>query len=292
MNLRWIGPLAVAGVLAGSAVRADGFALNRYEPAERGSEWFSADSLDLRGRARPALGATFDWSYKPLLLRQQTFAHVGGAIVLWERLRLGWNLPLALSQSGRDPSGAAVGDLRLGVTARLVGAYGDPFQIAIGTWAFLPTGSRARMTSDGAARVHPHLLIAGDLSGFVYALRFGPTARFANREFEDGRVGTELSFAAGIGGRIIGKKMVLGPEAWGSTSTSKAFDRASTPLEVGVSAHWTEGSLRFAVGTFAGLSDGYGAPVARLLASFAWILEQPEPPPPDAPDVIRKSGPS
>lgn len=42
-----------------------GFALNRFNPSERGSEWFSADSLDMRGHLRPALGLTLDWAHKP-----------------------------------------------------------------------------------------------------------------------------------------------------------------------------------------------------------------------------------
>ncbi|MEY4514285.1 MAG: hypothetical protein RLZZ450_6407, partial [Pseudomonadota bacterium] len=35
---------------------SSGFALDRFEPSERGSEWFSQDSLDLRGHLRPAIG--------------------------------------------------------------------------------------------------------------------------------------------------------------------------------------------------------------------------------------------
>src|SRR5262249_13093887 len=47
---------------------ATGLALDRFDPAERGSEWFVLDTLDLRGTARPAIGADFDWAHKPLLV--------------------------------------------------------------------------------------------------------------------------------------------------------------------------------------------------------------------------------
>ena len=89
-----------------------GFALNRYEPAERGSEWFANDSLDFRGHLRPALGITGDYGYKPYTLlnpdgsdrtsvvSNQLYLHVGASLVLWERLRVGASLPLALTQSG------------------------------------------------------------------------------------------------------------------------------------------------------------------------------------------------
>ena len=42
---------------AGAQSTASGFALDRFNPSERGSEWFALDSLDLRGQARPAIGA-------------------------------------------------------------------------------------------------------------------------------------------------------------------------------------------------------------------------------------------
>src|SRR5439155_411967 len=36
--------------------QAQGFALDRFEPSERGSEWFALESLDLRGDGRLAFG--------------------------------------------------------------------------------------------------------------------------------------------------------------------------------------------------------------------------------------------
>ncbi len=130
------------------AQQSTGFAINRYNPAERGSQWFALESLDLRGHVRPAVGATLDLAYKPLVIYKpdgsedttvintQFFAHIGASLVLWERLRVGVNFPFALQQSGDkgtvgtfnvpSPSGAALGDLRLGGDVRLFGKYGDP----------------------------------------------------------------------------------------------------------------------------------------------------------------------
>lgn len=53
----------VASAIAPAAAAqtpAAGFALDRFNPAERGSEWFVMDSLDLRGHVRPALGLTLE----------------------------------------------------------------------------------------------------------------------------------------------------------------------------------------------------------------------------------------
>ena len=186
---------ALALAFQTNAARAqDGFGINRFEPAERGSEWFTGDSLDFRGHLRPAAGLTLDWGHKPLvvedqagnetaLVENQLFAHLGGSLVLWERLRLGATLPIALYQSGESavmngqtftpPGEAAVGDLRLSADVRLLGAHRDVFSLAAGVRAWLPTGNRAQYTGDDAVRLGGHVRAAGEISRFVYAARLG-----------------------------------------------------------------------------------------------------------------------
>src|SRR4051812_43676754 len=77
--------------------RADGFAVNRFEPSERGSEWFTGESLDFRGHFRPAAGLVFDYANRPLtifapdgsvrtaVVADQLFAHAGASAVFWDR---------------------------------------------------------------------------------------------------------------------------------------------------------------------------------------------------------------
>ena len=48
-----------------------GIALDRFEPSERGIDWFSGDSLDLRGSMRFEVGVVGDWTHKPLVLRDE-----------------------------------------------------------------------------------------------------------------------------------------------------------------------------------------------------------------------------
>ena len=98
--------LALLALLPSVAnAQSDGFAINRFDPAERGSDWFAADSLDLSGHGRLMLGATGDFGEKPLVLydrdgdplrniiEHQLFVHVGGTLVIWDRLRQGVTLP-------------------------------------------------------------------------------------------------------------------------------------------------------------------------------------------------------
>src|SRR5689334_17344386 len=155
-----VGLLVLAGVLAVGAfapravhAQSQGFAVNRYDISEVGSDWFSGDSLDLRGGFRPGLRLGIDWAHKPLVrydadgneiaavIEDQVNGHIGVAAMIAGRLRLGFNLPLVLSQSGEQvmangmtfgtASSFAVGDLRIAADLRLVGEYGDPISLVI-----------------------------------------------------------------------------------------------------------------------------------------------------------------
>ena len=90
--------LAFAGVAraqtAAPSASAAGFAADRFNPSERGSEWFALDTLDLRGNLRPAVGVVAEWADKPFVLynadgstranvvSEQLTLHGGGSLVL------------------------------------------------------------------------------------------------------------------------------------------------------------------------------------------------------------------
>jgi OOP family OmpA-OmpF porin len=284
--------LAFAG--QASAQTAKGFALNRFDPAERGSEWFAQDTLDLRGRGRLAVGATADFGYKPLVIveadgseraaivRSQLFAHVGASYVLLDRLRLGLQVPIALSQSGAfgtvagvtytPADKAAAGDVRVGADARLLGAYRSPFTLAAGVQAFLPSGAREQYTGDGSVRVTPRLLAAGELGVFAWAARVGFLYRSLNESFAGSSVGTEVTFGASAGARVMQGKLLLGLESFGSTVVvdGRSFEKAATPVEALLGAHYTHGDLRFGLGVGRGLTRGFGTPQLRGLFTLEW----------------------
>ena len=135
-----------------------GFALDRFDPASAGSDWFALDSLDLRGGARPAFRVGLDWAHKPLVLydragkelasiaERQVFLHLGASLNVASRLRLGVDMPVAVSQTGAmqrvngfdypAPGKASAGDLRAAADLRLVG----PVRRAASRW---PSGRRS-----------------------------------------------------------------------------------------------------------------------------------------------------
>lgn len=280
-----------------STESAQGFAINRYNPAERGSQWFALDSLDLRGHVRPAVGATLDLAYKPLVIYKpdgsedttvintQFFAHIGASLVLWERLRVGVNFPFALQQSGEkgtvgtfsvpSPSGAALGDLRLGADVRLFGKYGDPLTMALGVQLFTPTGKRTEFTGDETVRVLPRLSAAGQYGKFTYAAMLGVQYRGMTEGFVDTKTGTEFAGGVSVGVKPLDDRLVVGPELYGSTIISGTddvnFKQPKAPLEVIFGAHYTVGQLRIGGGVGPGLTRGVGSPTLRAVASVEWV---------------------
>ena len=279
------------------------FALDRYNPAERGSEWFVLDSLDLRGALRGAAGATLDYAWRPetygttfdatkiRAVTDQAFVHVGGSLVFLDRFRVGVSLPLDWLNLGnggyvgrtlfRGPDGGGLGDLRLGTDIRLVGEYGDPFTLAVGGQLFLPTGKQANYLSDGQVRGMPRLSAAGDIGPFVYAAMLGIQFRPHTGAPYGGAHGDEFAFAASAGVRAVDGRLVIGPELYGSTALD-LVESQTTPLELILNAHFKiTDQFRIGAGGGPGLNAAFGAPVYRLLASLEWVQSAVAPPPPD-----------
>ena len=298
--------LAAASLAASTAGAqgTTGFALDRFEPSERGSQFFTADSLDLRGDLRPALGVVMDYGYKPLvaydpngneraaIVRHQLFTHVGGGIVLADRFRFAVNLPVALYQDGettvvndqlfRAADKPAFGDIRLAVDARILGEYGDPFTLAGGLRAWFPTGSKTQFTSDGSTRIAPQLMAAGDLGSITYAARLALVYRGRDDAYAGSTLGSELVGNAAVGLKTLNQRLVIGPEVYATsvfTDERSFFKTRGTPAEWLFGAHYDVlPDIRAGAGVGGGLTRGYGAPQLRALLSLEYVpaYEKPD----------------
>ncbi|MGD8861372.1 MAG: OmpA family protein [Myxococcales bacterium] len=273
-----------------------GFAINRFDVSEPGSDWFSGDSLDLRGEGRPALRLTLDWAHEPLLryddagepvatiIEDQVFAHLGGAVILWDRLRLAASVPILLVQNGQETTingmpyaaatGAGLGDLRVAADVRLVGEYGDVFTLAAGTQLFLPSGDRDAFAGDGTVRLSPRVMVAGDIALLAYSARMSLAIRPQDEGLGSVATGSEVAFVATAGVRVADGKLLLGPELWGSTVVSEggaAFSEETTPFELLFGGHYQAGDLRFGLGVGPGLTRGVGAPSVRVVGNVTFV---------------------
>jgi outer membrane protein OmpA-like peptidoglycan-associated protein len=301
---------AAASTLAAtssSAQTASGFSLDRFNPSERGSEWFALDSLDLRGHLRPAIGVVGELADSPLVLynadgsvrskpvQYQLVLHPGASLVLWDRLRVGFDLPIAVYESGNGGAvdgvtyqgvgSAGIGDLRLGADVRLLGQYGDVFRLAAGAQVFVPVGSQSGYLSDGSIRiVIPRVQVAGDVDWFSYAANVGFNYRNDTSTFGGTPLGSEFVFGASAGAHLFDRKLLFGPEIYGSTvvTNGSAFAKTNTPLELLIGGHYLiADSWRVGLGVAPGLTRGLGEPAVRYLASVEWAPQPPPPPPAD-----------
>jgi outer membrane protein OmpA-like peptidoglycan-associated protein len=286
---------ARAQTVPAASAPAHGFALDRFEPAEPGSEWFGQDTLDLRGEMRPAIGLVLDYGDKPYVLvnpngsenagivSDQLFVHVGGSIVLLSRVRVGVSLPVLMTQDGSETGGVVngqrvvgstsggIGDVRLGADVRLVGHYGDALTLAVGGRLWLPSGSSQNYLGDGSVRAGPQVSTSGDLDAFVYSASLGIVYRANTDGFAGHPTGSEVAFGGAAGVRILDKKLVMGPEIWGSTVLADALGAHTTPLALVAGAHYTAGNFRFGAGLGPGLSHAAGTSIFRALASIEYV---------------------
>jgi OOP family OmpA-OmpF porin len=298
-------PAMLAALATGTRAAADtGFAIDRFEPSAKGSQWFVLDSLDLRGRLRPAIGVVADYGYKPLVLynadgtersdlvRHQLFLHLGGSVVLADRVRLALNLPVAVYQDGdggslngqrfAQPTSTTLGDLRLDADLRLLGQHGDPFTAAFGAQLHLPTGDRNSYAGDGGVRLTPHLLASGEIGSFAYAASVGFTYHAQDEAYAGNPLGSDLVLGGAAGLLVAEKSVLVGPEVYGRTvvtDSNAVFARHQSPLEALMGMHVTlADAWRLGAGAGSGITRGFGSPELRLVASIEWAPQIAAPP--------------
>jgi OmpA-OmpF porin, OOP family len=290
---------------AAHAQAQSGFAIDRFEPSDRGSEWFVLESVDWSGSFRPALGLVADFANRPLvvydresgdarnaIVENQLFFHVGGSVTVIDRLRFALSLPIVLTQSGElgtigemtftPPDTTAIGDLRLSAAVRALGRPGGAFNLGFGVSVFLPTGNREQYSGDEEMRILPHVLLGGRDGMIEYGVKLGFHYRGLETDIDSAPLGSELIAAASLGVRLVDDKLLLGPELYGSTVVSEsdaAFERRTTPIEALLGAHYSFGGWRVRGGVGAGLSRGLGSPTFRAVAGLEWTAsEEPSEP--------------
>lgn len=305
--------LAACSLFVTTAARAEagvGFAVDAPAVSERGSEWFTNDSIDIRGPALPAVGVVGDWAHRPLVLHSSdgaTHANVakdvwttnfGTSIVLAERIRASVLVPLQLHADGEamhvdnatkapPTSGTSLGDVRFAVDVRVLGEEHAKLRVAVGAAVWAPTGDAAAYATDTYVRAQPRVSAAGDYRRYSYAGSVGLGFRRVG-ETGNEHVGRELTFAASAGVRVLEHRLLIGPEVFGSTGTGGR----GAPVEALLGAHYTVPSgFRFGIGAGGGLTDAGGNPDGRVLLSFEWAPTARSSYQPSAPPVEPVPGP-
>ncbi|WP_437778770.1 OmpA family protein [Sorangium sp. So ce1097] len=279
-------------------VKPEGMALSRFVPAPAGDRMFSVPSPFVAGHLTPHVMLMADYASNPLVLRRERDDAAIGAVVsdqltfrlnaslpLWNMVSLSLDAPLTAVQSGESPNGggqqfasptgAELGDLRLGARVQLLGAYHDPLQLAVGAYLWLPTGADDSFVSDGNVRAMPYVAAGGRVQErFVWSAALGTELR-RSQSFGGVAQGTMLTLGGGVGFLAADGRLQVGPEL----STAMVLEDISgrtLNAELLLDARYRFlPFLEAGVGIGPGLTSGIGTPDLRVVAMAAFTPEQP-----------------
>ncbi|WP_437936962.1 OmpA family protein [Sorangium sp. So ce341] len=278
-------------------VKPDGMALSRFVPAPAGDRMFSVPSPFAPGHLTPHVMLMADYASNPLVLRRARDGAEIGAVVsdqltfrlnaslpLWNKVSFDLDAPLTALQSGENPngggrefaspSGAELGDLRLGARVQLYGTYHDPLQLAVGAYLWLPTGAADSFVSDGSVRAMPYLAAGGRLDRLVWSSALGTELR-RSQSFGGVAQGTMLTLGGGVGFLALDDRLQVGPEL---TTAMVLEDISSRSINAELLLDARYRFLPFleaGVGVGPGLTSGIGTPDLRVVAMAAFTPEQP-----------------
>jgi outer membrane protein OmpA-like peptidoglycan-associated protein len=208
------------------------------------------------------------------LVGNQLLLHLSGTLSLWDRLSVNLDIPFALVQTGTEassPSGADFADVRLGLGARIWGDRDAAFQLAVGGYLWLPTGTGSYVT-DSTLRGLPQLLIGGQIGqAAVWSFAVGPEIRSERTLVTGDSAGTYLTASAGLG-VLLGesRQLQIGPEVIFSQLLVGTTSNGTNTELMGAARYRFADAFELGAGLGLGLSDGYGTPLFRGLFMFAY----------------------
>jgi OmpA-OmpF porin, OOP family len=293
----------VIGWSASASAQAvvSGYAMNRFDPSQRGSRWFTLESLEYTKDLRPVLGVIGDIGYREMRLndnsgnhwdvvKDQIALHLGASMTFAERVRVGLSLPVYAWTWGesmvrydgiyKGPQNGGVGDLRIGADVLAVGAPKDAFRLGLGARLWVPTGNPDNYAGDKKVAFQAHVDVAGDVDSFAYAARIGYKYRGLKETYGPTNIGDEIPFGVSAGVKLLDNAFLIGPELQGAfeisdTSTptidGKIPNKRSVPLYGIIGAHYTAGDVQLGAGFGPGLSSASGTAAFRGLLSLEWV---------------------
>ena len=300
--------LVSAGRARAENVTVGGLSLDQLEPAPAGDAFFGVPAPSAVGHLVPNASLLFDYAHRPLrfvsgttstaIVSAQGFFRVDASLALWDRLLVSVDVPFAVLQAGDDPraagvmfnapSGAAMGDLRLGVRGRFVGDDRGPFQLGVGGYVFAPTAPKGSYSGDGAVRGHLHLVLGGRIAAPVPIL-WDASGGFMIRGSQNP---SDVTFGGGAAVLLLDERLQIGPEVYGSTQLGgkpplsgggamvKTAVTTGAELLLDARVRLPAGFL-LGLGAGPGLTTAIGTPTFRAIGMVGWTppfaLVKPKP---------------
>ncbi len=187
------------------------------------------------------------------------------------------------------PSGAALGDIRLGLRVAALDQRGPWPAIGIAGRIWLPTGERAAYTSTGDPRYAGSIILGGDYDHFVYRLSGGRQRQYLHEETAF-KLGSDTVIRAALAPRF--GPVLVGPELLLSVASNEAEHVAKTSvgnLEALLGANLSLGRWSVKGGLGGALAQRQGTADLRAYLSVGFSSEvfdrrpnviKPAPPPP------------
>ncbi len=299
--------LALLLCLSASSAGADPSVSLALTKAPAGDRAFAVAGADARGAGvfRARLGA--DYASAPLVVlgadqlatsvvSHQLWLEPGVSFALAHRYLVWLDAPLVLLEAGDateslTPGDApALGDVRVGARARLLGEADSPLKLAAGAVLFVPTATEP-WAGDGAFGAKPALTLSGETARLRGALELGFHLRASERVPSLLPLRTASALVFGVAASTAldkGAELFVGPEltvALAVADGARLFDPRSTAGQALVGARWVPTGKPFAIalGVGPGIGEAPGAADFRALFSVSYSPEAP-PPPPDADD--------
>ncbi|MFO0547415.1 MAG: OmpA family protein [Polyangiaceae bacterium] len=218
------------------------------------------------------------------VVEHSLFLHLNATAVFVDRFSINVDMPFALFQSGEgdvsgggnilvSPDGPAIGDLRVGARVRLYGDYFDPFQIAIGGYLWVPTGTEDAYVTDGSVRGQPQVIVGGRADRFIYSVMVGPKFR-AHTEVAGTTSGYQFGWGAGLGGLLLDdRSLMIGVESTGAVTFEDTGLRNTNAEAEAVAKLRFASFLEAGVAVGPGFTTGLGTPDVRALFTFQYTPE-------------------
>lgn len=208
-------------------------------------------------------------------------AELLASLGLFERLEIGLAMPVVLSNSSEQITGAleptvglSPGDLRLSIKMPIL--RGD-FALAARAVFSLPTGNGGRFVGTDYWTATPALIAAWRGGGFAVALdvgyRFRRAAQIGELEYDD-----ELHAALGVSYALVPALDIIAEAQARLGFAGQSFDADENPVEVDLGLRVKPASgLTIDVGAGIGVHQSYGAPGFRGFAILRYASERDDP---------------
>lgn len=279
--------LAPLGARAQSATPLD-----RFDPAPATDALHAVPSAGVQGALRPGAALSLAYAHRPLSVRsereggaidwvdRQLVLHLSAAVEIAERFEVDLDAPFTLDQGGDSgaiggaaveaPSGAAVGDLRVGARAVALEQDGQLPAAAIRLSTWLPTGDDGAFSGASAARLAPAIVVGAIHPRWLWSAALG--ARF-QADSAASLTGSEVLGGAGAAYRL--GRLQVGPELVFSAAADDASPIVGSRFggELLLGGRWALGDLTIGGGGGPGLGRLPGTPAFRAFASVTYATD-------------------